>query len=109
TADDVAARVAGDAPDLIGVSLTTRQGQRARSLIRELRAGVDVPVIAGGLHPTFAPEVVLDNPGFDYVCLGEGEAAMLDLVSALESGGPADGIANIWVKGGGRPALRQPF
>jgi radical SAM superfamily enzyme YgiQ (UPF0313 family) len=111
--DEVAARVRASDPALIGVSLTTRQWQRARSLIGELRARVEVPVIAGGLHPTFAPEVVLSHPGFDYVCLGEGEAAMLELAGALEAGGGVGqgvrSIANIWVKGGARPALRQPF
>jgi anaerobic magnesium-protoporphyrin IX monomethyl ester cyclase len=110
--EDVVARVEDHAPELIGVSLTTRQWQRARFLIRELRGRVDVPVVAGGLHATFSPEVVLDNPGFDFVCLGEGEEPMLDLVGALESGAdPAriDGIANIWARGGKRPALRRPF
>ena len=75
TPAQVVARVKDIAPALIGVSLTTRQWLRARDLIAafdhdpELR---DVPVVAGGLHPTFAPEEVLAAPGFDYVCLGEG-------------------------------------
>ena len=109
TAEATAKIVSDIAPGLIGVSLTTRQWQRARALMRELRDHVDVPVIAGGLHPTFSPQVVLDNPGFDYVCLGEGEAAMLDLADALDTGGPVDCIPNIWVGGGARPSLRQPF
>lgn len=107
--EDVVARIRELGPDLIGVSLTTRQWQRARSLVRELRGHVNVPVIAGGLHATFSPEVVLANPGFDYVCLGEGEEATLELVQALEAGKPAHDIANIWVKGGKRPGLRNPF
>lgn len=106
---DVIAAVRAFAPGLIGLSLTTRQWQRGRTLVAALRAQIDIPVIAGGLHPTFAPQVVLDNPGFDYVCLGEGETAMLDLVEALAAGGPVGSIANIWVAGGERPALRKPF
>src|SRR5262245_39323225 len=54
-------------PDLLGVSLTTRQWLRARDLIQAIRASVDVPVIAGGLHATFAPELILSTPGFDYI------------------------------------------
>lgn len=96
-------------PDLIGMSLTTRQWQRARFLARLMRERFDIPVIAGGLHPTFAPEVVLNSPGFDYVCLGEGEVPMLELVEALESGGAVDTIPNIWARGGQRPKLRPPF
>jgi radical SAM superfamily enzyme YgiQ (UPF0313 family) len=96
-------------PDLIGVSLTTRQWLRARTLLNAVRQAVDVPVITGGLHATFAPEAVLDQPAFDYVCLGEGEEATLDLVHALESGTSTDGIPNILAKGGRRPALRPPY
>lgn len=109
TAEQTAAVVAGVEPGIIGVSLTTRQWQRARALIRDLREHIDVPVVAGGLHPTFSPQVVLDNPGFDYVCLGEGEGPMLDLVEALDTGGPVHCIPNIWARGGTRPSLRNPF
>lgn len=70
---DVVAAVPAAAPDLIGVSMTNRQWQRARHLVAAVRVAVDVPVIAGGLHATFAPEAVLAADGFDYVCLGEGE------------------------------------
>jgi radical SAM superfamily enzyme YgiQ (UPF0313 family) len=99
------------APSIIGLSLTTRQWLRARDVVGAIRQVLDVPVIAGGLHPTFAPEQVLSTPGFDYVCLGEGEEPMRDLVAALEQRGrmPALGIRNIWARGGTRPALRPPF
>jgi len=105
----VAAKVREHAPALIAVSLTTRQWQRARKLVSAVRQHVDIPVVAGGLHPTFSPEAVLAQPGFDYVCLGEGEAPLLDLVEALAAGRSPEGIDNIWVDGGTRPALRQPL
>jgi radical SAM superfamily enzyme YgiQ (UPF0313 family) len=108
-AADVLRRVLAEAPDVIGLSLTTRQWLRSRDLVAAIRAALDVPVVAGGLHPTFSPEAVLATPGFDYVCLGEGEEAMLELVEALAAGRPADGIANLWPRGGERPALRPPF
>jgi len=108
-ADHVADRIRSLEPGLLGVSLTTRQWQRARKLIREVRQRVDVPVVTGGLHPTFAPQEVLANPGFDYVCLGEGEEAALELVDALESGRPIAGMRNIWARGEARPPLRPPF
>jgi anaerobic magnesium-protoporphyrin IX monomethyl ester cyclase len=93
------------APGLIGLSLTTRQWLRARDLMGALRRVSNIPVIAGGLHPTFSPEDVLAHDGFDYVCLGEGEAPLLDLVNAMEAGETRE-IANIWAKGGTRPKLR---
>ncbi len=103
--------VRAQSPGIVGVSLTTRQWLRARDVVAAVRAAIDVPVIAGGLHPTFAAEQVLATPGFDYVCLGEGEEPMLDLVRALEKNGrfPALGIPNIWARGRLRPALRAPI
>jgi radical SAM superfamily enzyme YgiQ (UPF0313 family) len=106
---DVASEIREIAPDLLGLSMTTRQWLRARELVQSIREEMHIPVVAGGLHPTFSPESVLEAPGFDYVCLGEGEEAMLDLVTALENGAPTAHIDNIWVKGGIRPALRAPF
>ncbi len=96
-------------PGLLATSLTSRQWIRSRDVVRALREKLDVPVIAGGLHPTFCPEAVLEA-GFDFVCLGEGETATLDLIEALETGGPSadQTIPNIWVRGGERPPLRPP-
>lgn len=110
-ADAIAEDIRRESPGLIGVSLTTRQWLRARDVLGGLRRVSNVPVIAGGLHPTFSPEDVLSHDGIDFVCLGEGEAALLDLVTALEDGRDArdGGIANIWAKGGIRPKLRDPI
>jgi radical SAM superfamily enzyme YgiQ (UPF0313 family) len=109
--DAIVADVRRETPGLIGVSMTTRQWLRAREVLGALRRVSEVPVIAGGLHATFSPEEVLRHDGIDAVCLGEGEAALLDFVNALETGRSlADTtIANIWVKGGARPPLRNPI
>ncbi|MCW5738521.1 MAG: cobalamin B12-binding domain-containing protein, partial [Enhydrobacter sp.] len=107
--EDIVRQVATHSPGLLGVSLTTRQWLRAREVIGALRRRLDVPVIAGGLHPTFDADGVLATPGFDYACLGEGEQAMLELVSRMESGEPVRGIANIQARGEPRPVLRPPF
>jgi anaerobic magnesium-protoporphyrin IX monomethyl ester cyclase len=112
TYSDVVAAIKAVDPGLIAVSLTTRQWLRARDVIRAVRTVIDVPVIAGGLHPTFAAEEVLSNPGFDYVCLGEGEEPMLDVIRHLLRHGrdiPDGAITNIWVRGGRRPTLRAPI
>ena len=99
TEASVRQRVRELAPDLLALSLTTRQWQRGRKLVATIRAELDIPTIAGGLHPTFSPEAVLSSPGFDFVCLGEGEGALKDLVRSLEGGGDGSGIDNIWKHG----------
>lgn len=109
SAEELAARIAAFDPQLIGVSLTTRQWLRTRDLIGAVRQQMEVPVIAGGLHATFSPEDVLNSPGFDFVCLGEGEEALLELVTAIETGRPVDNIRNIQVPDVARPELRSPL
>jgi radical SAM superfamily enzyme YgiQ (UPF0313 family) len=106
---EVVRRVREIAPGLLGFSLTTRQWLRGRRLVGAIRAELDIPVVAGGLHPTFSGEEVLASPGFDYVCLGEGEAPILDLVNALAAGARPVSMENIWIRGQARPALRKPF
>lgn len=109
--DAIARAILALSPDLVGLSLTSRQWQRGRRIVAALRSRSDVPVIAGGLHPTFSADEVLRNPGFDYVCLGEGELAMVELADALERGVEiSDGmIPNLQLTPGIRPALRPPF
>jgi radical SAM superfamily enzyme YgiQ (UPF0313 family) len=115
--DDIVAAVQRHAPGLVGVSATTRQWLRTRGLMAALRLRCEVPVIVGGLHATFAPEEVLRQPGIDFVCLGEGEAALLELVQAMAEHGAERAtrsarlgrIANIWARGGLKPALRPPI
>lgn len=108
---ELVAAVREAAPDLIGISLTSRQWLGANRLLAGLREAMDIPVIAGGLHPTFSPEDTLRHPGIDYVCLGEGERAFLYLVEALEAGITITNgtIDNIWTTGGTRPKLGPPF
>lgn len=111
--DDEAAvsEIVAAEPEVVGLSLTTRQWWRARRLVALLRRRLDVPVIAGGLHPTFSPEEVLAHPGFDAVCLGEGEEALAEWVEVLAAGrSPTPGeIDNLWIRGGERPRLRPPY
>jgi anaerobic magnesium-protoporphyrin IX monomethyl ester cyclase len=107
---DIIRGIETESPDILGFSLTTRQWKRAVSLAGELQKKLDIPIIAGGLHPTFAPLSVLESEAFDYVCLGEGEEAVCDILTHLEKGEDirAAGIPNIWVKGLGRPEIRPP-
>jgi radical SAM superfamily enzyme YgiQ (UPF0313 family) len=95
--------------ELLGLSLTTRQWLRTKSLVATVRKDINIPVIAGGLHPTFSADEVLAAEGFDYACLGEGELAMLDVIHALEAGEPVENIDNIQTKIGQKPRLRPPF
>ena len=38
-----------------------------------------VPVLAGGVFPTFAPEICIKYNLIDMICVGEGENALIDI------------------------------
>lgn len=107
---DIIPRIEKERPDILGFSITTPQWRRAFFVAREIRKNMDIPIIAGGTHPTFLPLSVLESGSFDYVCLGEGEAAVFDMFSIMEKGADVRlaGLPNLWVRGSGRPELRPP-
>lgn len=73
-------------------SFTTRQAAKVFSEVKN--AGTDSIFIAGGPHPSGAPEETLEY--FDYVVLGEGEETLPELVRVLQEGkdpGKVRGIA----------------
>lgn len=71
-------------------------------------SAVDTPVLLGGVHPTLYPQEALDSSKADFVCVGEGEGALVDLCRQLDSGGRVDSIANIWGKARGRIFKNNP-
>ena len=85
TLEDICSVVMEKNPDVLAFSLTSRQWLRARNIASFIRKKRHIPTIAGGLHPTFAAESVLESSGFDYICLGEGEGAFLEFFTFSES------------------------
>jgi radical SAM superfamily enzyme YgiQ (UPF0313 family) len=62
----------------------------------------------GGWHATLLPENVLDEPSADFVVLGQGELPSRQLVEALHSGTPTEGIAGIGYKRDGHYVINNP-
>lgn len=86
--------------DLLGVSFFTNYFDRAVQLTEAVRERLGLPVVWGGIHATVRPEEALDHA--DYVCRGEGETALRQLLDALDANGPADAIPGIWTRRDGR-------
>ncbi len=103
------AEIVQRAPEVLALSLTSRQWLRAKDLLNRLRQQMHITTIVGGLHPTFSSESVLEEPGVDFVCLGEGELAFADFLNALQSGNTPSGIKNIRGKNEARPPMYAPF
>jgi radical SAM superfamily enzyme YgiQ (UPF0313 family) len=99
--EDVRREIEAFRPDLIGFSVVTNQYRFARELARDIKRYCRAPIVCGGIHPTMDPEGVLKEDCFDFVCVGEGEQAIVELADALERGMPTTEIRNIWLKRNG--------
>jgi hypothetical protein len=105
--EDFKRKVESFGPSLVAVSLVENTFELGMDLLKFIPA--DIPVVAGGVFCTYAPEVAILNPRVTYVCRGEGEYPLLDLAKALADGKATDGIPNVWAKRNGhvtRNALR---
>jgi len=87
-------------PDVIGFSFMTGNRNWAYAIARRLKEQFGKPIIFGGVHPTLFPEDV-DFSYVDYVCIGEGEYPVLELMNRLASGEDCAAIQNLWVKKNG--------
>jgi anaerobic magnesium-protoporphyrin IX monomethyl ester cyclase len=86
--DRFCAEVKRFGPDIIGITATTAVINSAFETAG-LCKGIfpNVPVIAGGIHPTIRPAETLENNSVDFVVIGEGEATIAALADAIEGGG----------------------
>ncbi len=84
-------------PDLLGVSLLQDTAPIAAPLIDAAHER-GVPVLVGGIYPTFAPDDMLKEESVDMVCLGEGENAIVTLCERMSRGQSYDDIPNLYVK-----------
>ena len=67
------------------------------------------PVLAGGVFPTFAPEIAIEHPLINTVCVGEGENTMIDLCDHLAKGEAYGGVTNIWIKHNSGKISKNPI
>ena len=99
TSEDYADHIDEFDPNLIGFTCMSFQWQSVRERAGWVKAArPEMPVIVGGYHPTSLPEMVLKDPNVDMVCQGEGDHALVELATAMESGNDITKIQNIWVK-----------
>ena len=87
-------------PDAIAISVMTGYHNYYLDLAVRAKELVGVPVIFGGPHATFFPEVI-EYPAVDAVCRGEGEEALVDFLEAVDKNEDYTHIANLWSKKNG--------
>ena len=71
-------------PGIITISSTTGIHTWALDLAKKIKSQFNIPIMLGGHHPTFFPEVIND-PNIDMICVGEGELAITELLDRFNS------------------------
>jgi len=89
-------------PGIIGISLLSTNFHRGQLFAEWVKKNTDIKIVLGGAGPTVEPEKMLSQSKADFLCVGEGEYAALDLVQALEERSDTTRIANIWSKRNGQ-------
>jgi len=89
-------------PDAIAFSCMSVQVKWANLVSDYIKEqGIKTPIIMGGIHTSMYPAEAIAHPSIDVVCLNEGEEAMLEFVTALDSGADYSKIPNLWVRKNG--------
>lgn len=85
---DLVHRIKEVNPDIVGVTcLFSKLEQETEHTSRLVKYALpDVPVVIGGIHPTwFAEKMMQETPEIDFCILKEGEYRLLALINALNS------------------------
>lgn len=88
-------------PDIVGFSILSPSVPWALRTARRLKAEIGVLTIFGNVHAITSPQII-DDPGVDIVCLGEGEYMMRELADCLDRGASYLHIQGLWIKAGDR-------
>lgn len=101
--EDVVRRVLEFRPDVVGFSVMSQQYAWSVGMAQAIQKATSVPLVIGGVHCTMVPDEVVADGHFDYVCVGEGEYSLLELVRRMELGLDLTTVPNMRI-----PAARSP-
>ncbi|MCW4047430.1 MAG: B12-binding domain-containing radical SAM protein [Candidatus Bathyarchaeota archaeon] len=110
--DEVKLEVKQLNPEIVGItcgSATYRQCIETAKAVKEVLPSCKV--IVGGWHPSYEPDSMLQHPEIDYVVIGEGERAMVELATSLSKGEGDQGaaaIAGVAFRRGGKVVKTPP-
>lgn len=85
--------------DIIGLSVRASAFHRmAKYLTERLRAALGKPILWGGMHPTFLPQMCIEIA--DMIAVGEVDNAVVDFFVRLDEGRSIRDCPSFWVREG---------
>ncbi|EHQ36870.1 B12-binding domain-containing radical SAM protein [Methanoplanus limicola] len=97
--DDLYSLIKDYSPDIIGFSILEPNYTQSRILAGYIKEEFpEIPLIAGGILPTLAPELLIEDSLFDIISIGEGESSLSELANRIAIGKSYDNINGLWIR-----------
>ncbi|MGO8807551.1 MAG: B12-binding domain-containing radical SAM protein [Candidatus Bathyarchaeia archaeon] len=94
--EEVKSEIRKCSPEIVGLTCNSLSYERVVEMAKTVKeACPSCRVIIGGPHASYMPETLLEHPEIDYVVVGEGERAMVQLVFNITKGEKASAAAQI--------------
>lgn len=94
--EDVKQLVAEAQPNIVGITCGSATYRKCLETAKAVKETVpSCKVVVGGWHASYLPDSLLPQPEVDYVVMGEGERAMVELAHYLSDEKPASTLADI--------------
>lgn len=83
-------------PEIVGITCSSATYSRCIETAKAVKETLpSCKVVVGGWHPSYEPDSMLQHPEIDYVVMGEGERAMVELATHISKGGDDRAVAAI--------------
>jgi anaerobic magnesium-protoporphyrin IX monomethyl ester cyclase len=83
-------------PEIVGITCSSATYSRCVETAKAVKETLpSCKVVVGGWHPSYEPESLLQHSEIDYVVMGEGERAMVELATHISKGGNNRTITDI--------------
>jgi len=83
-------------PEIVGITCSSATYSRSIETAKAVKETLpSCKVVVGGWHPSYEPESMLQHSEIDYVVMGEGERAMVELATHISKGEKDSPIADI--------------
>lgn len=106
--DDLKTLVDEFKPNLIAISLVEDTYKLGLSLLSAINYG-NIPVIAGGVFVNFFADRIINEKTIDFLCIGEGEGALVELANAIHENKDFRNIKNLWIKDRDGKIIKNPI
>ena len=84
-------------PKIISFTVMSPYAQTAKKITKLVKQqNPNTIIIWGGIHPTIYPDGCIND--VDIICVGEGEGALVDLLTNIRDGKTYDTISNLWIR-----------